>query len=214
MFESELSCTALPLGTGSMSSIFIKMELCHFTLKYFIHHHKSGLASGYFVAIGKDVGEGLKYIHDKGYIHRDIKPDNIFCKKDTTGRNVWKIGDLGLAVEASTDPKGIFGQVGTRLYLSPEMRLDSGYSTKTDLYSLGLLFLQLVEGMETRFNLARTTEILDDITNSKKRVAEFKYIIARKYSNWLNIIKGLLDLQTNRRFGAGELLKALRDIKI
>ena len=84
---------------------------------------------------------GLSYLHKKKIIHRDIKPHNIFLKKN----GIIKIGDLGLSKEFNNekelDKKNTIA--GTINYMSPEMKTGI-YDEKTDIYSLGITFLQFI----------------------------------------------------------------------
>lgn len=210
--ESTMTGDTVPLGSA-MSIIFIKMELCHFTLHDFMGKKvTSQVSNGHLLGIAHDVGVGLKYIHDKGYIHRDIKPVNIFCKSDPAEGCTWKIGDLGLAVGIKAE--GNFGKVGTELYWSPEMKRELSYTTKTDEYSLGLVFLKLVQGQENKFGFWSTSTKLHELSGSAKRRRFLRDIIAAKYRSWGNVIHGLLDPDPRGRLGCDKLDKALGKIKI
>ncbi|XP_010572501.1 PREDICTED: eukaryotic translation initiation factor 2-alpha kinase 4 isoform X4 [Haliaeetus leucocephalus] len=108
----------------------------------------------------REILDGLAYIHEKGMIHRDLKPVNIFLDSD----DHVKIGDFGLATDhpanavaskqeenhsdssAMSDPSGnLTGMVGTALYVSPEVQgsTKSTYNQKVDLFSLGIIFFEM-----------------------------------------------------------------------
>ncbi|OXA63842.1 Interferon-induced, double-stranded RNA-activated protein kinase [Folsomia candida] len=124
-----------------LSHIFIRMELCHTTLKHYLQVcSEEGGDDGQDII--QQIATGLHYVHTKGYIHRDIKPGNIFCKVESSGTFTWKIGDFGLAVMSRED--GNVGVAGTYLYQSPEMRSQLRYTVKTDLYSLGLVGVEIL----------------------------------------------------------------------
>ncbi|KAM7327555.1 hypothetical protein ACRRTK_013922 [Alexandromys fortis] len=108
----------------------------------------------------REILDGLAYIHEKGMIHRDLKPVNIFLDSD----DHVKIGDFGLATDhlafptdgkqddqagdhvIKSDPSGhLTGMVGTALYVSPEVQgsTKSAYNQKVDLFSLGIIFFEM-----------------------------------------------------------------------
>ena len=90
--------------------------------------------------IMRQVLAGLRHAHDKGVVHRDIKPDNIFlANKD--GERIVKILDFGIAklyAGSGDDPAmtraGL--TVGTPAYLSPEQAVGGEIKPASDLYSL------------------------------------------------------------------------------
>jgi len=92
--------------------------------------------------------QGLFSILEKGFYHRDIKPLNIFIKD-----KIAKIGDLGLSIDDSEiDGNGSAGGgssagVGTLLYSAPEV--DEGRYETTDIYSLGIVLIELFSNFQT-----------------------------------------------------------------
>ena len=91
------------------------------------------------------VGRGLRHAHDRGLIHRDVKPSNLML--DATGH--LKVGDFGLA--RPIDPgaqkltgKGVF--LGTPWYCSPEQARAVELDHRADMYALGATFYHLMCG--------------------------------------------------------------------
>ena len=96
------------------------------------------------VSYMKQLCEALQYAHDKGIIHRDLKPSNLMITRD----NVMKLTDFGIAKD--TDVTALTGQnstIGTAAYMSPEQcKGDRNLTNKSDLYSLGIVFYELLTG--------------------------------------------------------------------
>src|SRR6202453_123677 len=99
------------------------------------------------------VCEGVQHAHQKAIIHRDLKPSNILVI-NVDGRAAPKIIDFGVAkaltqkLTADTMFTRVGALVGTPEYMSPEQALSSGedIDTRTDVYSLGIIFYELLAG--------------------------------------------------------------------
>ena len=95
------------------------------------------------VTIIKKTAEVLGYIHGKGIIHRDIKPSNVMLLKD----NSIKLLDFGLARDEDMTSVTRTGDVlGTLKYMAPEQFAGRHAVPATDVYSLGVLFCQMLAG--------------------------------------------------------------------
>lgn len=96
--------------------------------------------------------EALGALHETGFVHRDISPDNLMLTRDLRGRSLVKLIDLGIAklVSNDDDEEGVT-KTGTFLgkykYASPEMFQDAsgtGIDARSDLYSFGIVTYQLL----------------------------------------------------------------------
>jgi len=106
--------------------------------------------------------EALAYAHQQGVIHRDIKPENIML----TPQGQVKVTDFGLAFAHEevrlTQGDGV---VGTVLYMSPEMIQGKAIDPRTDLYSLGLVFYEVLTG-EPPFAGEQFAQILSKVIST------------------------------------------------
>ncbi|RSM16910.1 hypothetical protein CDV31_004248 [Fusarium ambrosium] len=103
----------------------------------------------------RQVLEGLAHIHGLSIVHRDLKPENIFISSSSDGIDNVKIGDFGLAtsgqfsvdkVAANTlETDDMTRSIGTAYYSAPEIKstVNGMYSTKVDMYSLGIIFFEM-----------------------------------------------------------------------
>ncbi len=89
----------------------------------------------------KQLTVGLSYAHKRRVVHQDIKPDNIFITQDGN----LKIGDFGLALIATgvAIERAVQGK-GTPAYMSPELCRGDPQDHRSDIYSLGTVFFELV----------------------------------------------------------------------
>jgi len=82
---------------------------------------------------------GLKHVHDRKILHRDIKAQNIFLTKT----NIVKLGDFGIAKVLTGTQELAMTVIGTPYYLSPELIDGKPYNFKSDIWALGVLLYQL-----------------------------------------------------------------------
>lgn len=94
------------------------------------------------IKVIKQVVEALKYCHNKGVIHRDIKLDNILIDKTLT----IKITDFGLCTVRRSAKEIHYSQVGTVRYTAPEIIAEEGYNHLVDIWCLGIVIFMLLTG--------------------------------------------------------------------
>lgn len=85
----------------------------------------------------------LEFLHKKGVIYRDLKPENVLISADGYA----KITDFGLSKDDMSEGKQTKSICGTTEYLSPEMLLGKGYDNSCDWWGFGCLLYEMLVGL-------------------------------------------------------------------
>ncbi len=128
--------------------------------------------------IARQICAGLAAAHERGVIHRDLKPANVMLD----GAGKIRITDFGLAGIAASI-KGAEVRAGTPAYMAPEQLAGSDVSTKSDLYSLGLILYEILTGKRA-FQASTLPELMKlreqgTITNPSTLVRDLDPLIER-----------------------------------
>ncbi|XP_048854976.1 serine/threonine-protein kinase PLK3-like [Brienomyrus brachyistius] len=110
---------------------------------------------------------GLTYIHWQGYVHRDIKLENLFINDQME----LKIGDFGLAVKLKPREKEV---CGTPVYMAPEVWKREGHGREADVWALGCVMYQLLVGEIAFYD--------DNYWEMLKNIKEAKFILPQNLS--------------------------------
>jgi serine/threonine-protein kinase len=150
----------------------------------------------------REIAKGLEYTHNKNVIHRDIKPSNILISKE----GEIKLIDFGVAKDEAPSKLTITGMIiGTPSYMSPEQANGEKINHQSDIYSLGVLFYEILTGFKP-FSGDTNTEIFSKISKGK-------YASPMKYRSdiplkLLKIIKKCLHKKRDKRYNnATELIR-------
>lgn len=93
------------------------------------------------------LSSALEYAHERGVVHRDIKPDNIYLLSGREGQARVKLTDFGIARITHEVQLTLAGQVfGTPSYMSPEQVQGRDIDARSDIFSLGILLYEMVTG--------------------------------------------------------------------
>ncbi|XP_066280826.1 uncharacterized protein [Branchiostoma lanceolatum] len=159
-------------------------ELCQDNLREYIIYqkdrnpgkHRKGTAereAAFHVVkpLAVQVATALSYIHSVGFVHRDLKLENILIqiREPSTSGAVIKLADVGLTKKADN----ITGTLcGTPPYIAPEVLQEKRYGKPSDMYSFGILLWEMWYGEETphakHFALPRLEEFSKEITEGRR----------------------------------------------
>lgn len=105
------------------------------------------LPADYTLDVLGQAGEALQAAHERGYVHRDVKPGNIMVATDPAGKHTVKLTDFGIAKAADAAPVTRSGMVmGTAHYIAPEQALGAEAEPASDVYSLAVVGYECLVG--------------------------------------------------------------------
>ncbi len=160
------------------------------------------------LAIGIQLADALHYAHDRGVVHRDVKPNNILLLPD--GKTI-KIADFGIAHIDDPDAaqKTQVGTVlGTPQYMSPEQVMGQKVDGRSDLFSVGVILYLLCSGQKP-FDSNTMATLLFKITQEEP--PPITQVAPDLPAGVQHIIGKLIAKAPERRFQSGhDLARALR----
>jgi len=144
--------------------------------------------------------QGLIIIHNKNLIHRDIKGANILLSEDGYA----KLGDFGVGAQLLTE-KYRKSKKGSPYWMSPQVASNLKYDFKTDIWSLGITCIELIEG-EPPFSELKPKSVMEKMSKNPPKPSEF-VDFNEHTDEFRSFIEHCLEIDPNKRYTAEELLK-------
>ena len=144
--------------------------------------------------------KGLIAIHKINLIHRDIKGSNILLSESGYA----KLGDFGVGIQL-TDEEFRTSKKGSPYWMSPQVVLNEKYDTKTDIWSLGITCVELVEGEPPNGEM-KPGKVMEKIACSPPKVEEI--IDPNEHTDeFIDFVRLCLEVDPSKRPDAAQLLK-------
>jgi serine/threonine-protein kinase len=168
------------------------------------------LSTAAAVAIGLELARALAHAHERGIVHRDVKPSNVLISRSGS----IKLVDFGIAhddhVPSSPEPLDAGATFGTPAYMAPEQILGEPVDARADIFSLGVLLYQLLSGTRP-FDGPDTRTTAQRIRHAEPRslvsaVPEVPRTVERVVMRCMEKLPG------DRFSGARELVSALETV--
>lgn len=167
------------------------------------------------VTYGIQLSKALAYAHQKGIVHRDVKPGNIVRLKNSSTIKVMDFGIARMENKDATQQTQMGEVLGTPQYMSPEQVLGQTVDARSDLFSLGVILYQLLTGQKPFDADTLGTLLFRIATESPRPIAELAPHVPPSLQR---LVEKLLAKKPEKRYQSGQevtdaLIKVLKELE-
>ncbi len=210
-FVSEHICQVRDTGETEDGRLYFTMDMIEGESLRALLDREKLLGPRHALEIARQMLLGLQSGHEKGYVHRDVKPSNVMlaarvAKTDTNPHGVGvRLLDFGIAGIASEIDVG--SRAGTVMYMSPEQAAGERLDPRSDLFAVGVVLFEMLSGRRP-FEGNTTQTMVDSVmsTNLSERLDDVPNLSKPLRA----LLEKALQKDRNRRFqSAGEFAQAI-----